>query len=528
MSSLVPVTGGRVSNHLRVMTVLENVSDIAMRLLREQEALSSGRAIRTPSVDPIGASLAMGFQNLIEHKEQYLSNVNAAVNFLDVTDQALGELNDLIIQARTIGLGEIGDSANATTREASGEQIQSILGQCIALANRQYDRRYIFGGSLSGTAPCVATGGGVAFLGNSDDILVNVDTSLSLPINVSGVDLFGAHTAEVVGTVDLDPTVTADTLLADLNGGTGVPAGEITVSDGFFTMTVDLTDARTIGDVMGRINNAFPPGSVTAALNATADGITLSSAIPGANITVVDASGSGTAVALGIASPPPGAGPLLVGLDVNPALSLFNQVGQLAAGAGVDLASGVVITNGAYWATVTFGAATTVQDIINAINSSQTYVSARVNDARTGIEVRSCLSGGTFQITENGGTTGADLGILTSGAVRTDGLFDHLVRLRNAMSANDSEEISLMTDALENDLHRLLAVRSDVGARVQQVQVIRDRIDAELVETRMYLSNVMDIDFAETIAEFRMLQATFEASLNVASRVLQLSMLDFM
>jgi len=528
MSSLTPVSGGRVSNNLRAMTALGNLSDIAARLLNYQDALSSGRAITTPSVDPIGATLAMGFQHFIEMKEQYRTNVNAAVNFLDMTDRALGELNNLIIETRAIGLGEIGDNATAATRQAAAEQIQSILSRSIAVANRRHGDRYIFAGSLSSTAPCVASGGGVVFLGNSDEIPINVDTTLALAVNVSGVEVFGARTAEVAGTVDLDPTVTSDTLLSDMNATAGVPPGELVVSDGFFTMTIDLSTARTAGDVMDRINNAFPPGSVTAAINAAGNGLMLSSAWPGASITVADVSGTGTAAALGIASPPPGAGPVLVGLDLDPVLNVLTGVGQLVAGAGVDLASGIVIANGPYSATVTFGAATTVQDIINAINNSGTYVTARINDARTGIEVHSCFSGGTFDITENGGTTGADLGVLTSGPVRTDGLFDHLIRMKNALIANDSDEISAVTAALENDLQRVLTVRSDVGSRVRQVEMIRERIEAELVDTKEYLSNVMDIDFAETLTEFRVLQTTFEASLQVTSSILQMSLLDFL
>ena len=58
------------------------------------------------------------------------------------------------------------------------------------------------------------------------------DVNQLFQTNVTGADAFGALSAGVSGTADLTPNVTADTNLADLNGGQGVSKGSIVVSDG--------------------------------------------------------------------------------------------------------------------------------------------------------------------------------------------------------------------------------------------------------------------------------------------------------
>jgi flagellar hook-associated protein 3 len=55
----------------------------------------------------------------------------------------------------------------------------------------------------------------------------------------------------------------------------------------------------------------------------------------------------------------------------------------------------------------------TVQDLLNSINGSGAGLDAEINAAQTGIDVRSRVSGSSFSIGENGGTTAAQLGIRT-------------------------------------------------------------------------------------------------------------------
>ena len=87
-----------------------------------------------------------------------------------------------------------------------------------------------------------------------------------------------------------------------------------------------------------------------------------------------------------------------------------------AYGSGVDLdqASGLQIINGSSSPyTIDLSRAVTVDDLLNTLAASPAGVLAEINAQKTGIDVRSRLSGGDFAIGENGGTTAMQLGLRT-------------------------------------------------------------------------------------------------------------------
>ncbi len=97
--------------------------------------------------------------------------------------------------------------------------------------------------------------------------------------------------------------ISANTRLATLNGG--VKAGSIRISaprlpDGtIIPVTLDLTSAATIGDVIGRINTAGL--ALTARVNDTGDGILLTQTSGATPVKIEEVNGGTTAANLGIA-----------------------------------------------------------------------------------------------------------------------------------------------------------------------------------------------------------------------------------
>jgi flagellin-like hook-associated protein FlgL len=98
-----------------------------------------------------------------------------------------------------------------------------------------------------------------------------------------------------------------------------------------------------------------------------------------------------------------------------PVTPLGQAAGTTAHGAGVefDQASGLQIVNGDETYALDISSATTVEDLLNLLNGSGAHLLAEINASRTGIDVRSRLSGADFSIGENGGQTATQLGIRT-------------------------------------------------------------------------------------------------------------------
>jgi flagellin-like hook-associated protein FlgL len=136
---------------------------------------------------------------------------------------------------------------------------------------------------------------------------------------------------------------------------------------------------------------------------------------PTDNISVNEVSGGSTASDLGIQlSAGTGAGNPLTGSGINPKVTGLTTLASLKGGAGIDTA-GLIITNGQSSATIDLSGATTVEDLLNAINGSDVAVRAEINAAGTGINILNPTQGTTMSIAENGGTTAADLGVRSFG-----------------------------------------------------------------------------------------------------------------
>ena len=402
------VTIPRVSNMLRSQLILSNLNQTSINLLRIQSQLSSGRRILSPSDDPYDATVAGQLQSFLEQKARFQKNAQNATGVLSTADAALGQASDLIVQAHTIGLEEIGAIATPETRRSAAAIVDELLRELISIGNTQFGGRYIFAGRDTLTAPFESLGNGVYFGGDTGEVSVSIDYSSASSTTVDAAAALGAVSIEVQGSEDLNPIVTLDTLISDLNGGHGVNPGSIIISDGTGVYTVDLSNAATVSDVITAINSGTPP-AITASILMSGEGLQINA--PGGSLTVTNALGGSIATDLGIFRTTP-VGPVLVGDDIEPVITPLTP---LAAMSSVDWASGMQIKNGSTEATLDFTGCLTVQDVLHRINGAGLYVKAHINEAGDGIDIVSRLSGSSLQIGENGGTTAANLGLRTMG-----------------------------------------------------------------------------------------------------------------
>ncbi len=405
-SAVRPTNVSRVTMQMQTSLLLNNINSNNSDLLKIQTQLTTGLKIARPSDDPAGASTIMHLDSFLEQQQQYISNINYAHDYIVSTDNALSQAVDLLSEAYAMALGTVGRSADEA--ESNAVVIEQIMEQMISLGNTTSRGSYIFGGQNSTTAPFAAYQNGVIFTGNVDDKETQVSKDNIVGFNVNGDNAFGALSSQVQGTADLDPDITAQTLLSDLNGylGEGIRLGSILINDGT-QYQIDLSDSVTVGDVINTINNEA--ATITAAIGA--DGTSLELSSSAGNISVSEVGSGYTARDLGIQGNPGAA--VLSGQDVDARLSLTTPVTALAGGAGIDLNNGLLISNSMVdsSAPLTFTSAQTLGDILRTINTADLGVRAEINDETTGINILNQLSGSEMRIGENGGTTAADLGI---------------------------------------------------------------------------------------------------------------------
>ena len=388
---------------------LDQINTTQQQLMDTQNQLSTGHRISQPGDDPGAASVVMQLNRTLQQQNTYNANLKHAQSQLGEVDSTLGDLSNLLTQAQTIASQNVGSDVTASERQAAAQIVQTLYTQAVSTGNTQFEGSYLYGGDKSNQPPFVSVAGGVKFVGSTTVLNNTADDSTMLPFQVNGATVFGALSSRVTGAANLTPSLTPATRVSDLQGatGTGIQLGTIQLGNGTSSKLVDLSTADSIQDVAGAINSAAV-GNITASI--TGNHLVLSTTGTD-NITVNEVGGGSTAAGLGILqSTGAGAGVSVTGASVQPQVTLLTPLSSLNNGAGID-PTGLTITNGQATATISFAGANTVQDLLNRINSSAAHVQAQINATGTGIDILNPVQGTQMTISENGGTTAADLGV---------------------------------------------------------------------------------------------------------------------
>ncbi len=412
--SIVGVGMGSISNSLIASQNTHNINSLMQQLQQLDQEVSTGLAFNLPGQNPTATAAILPLQQNISQQTTYQNSLTTDLGFLNDTDTSLQTVATSLNQATSLLLAGIGATATPAQNQAAATQVGSIISGLVNIANSTFQGQYLFGGSEAKQPPFqVTSSGAILYTGNQASINSQVGSGLVLPNNISGVTAFGAISTPVGS--DLNPAVTSQTSLSSLNNGRGVPTGLIQVtltptSGPATTATIDLSQARTVGDVQQAIQNAFPPGAVTVGISASppADALTISPAA--GTVAVSDLNGGSTAKSLGIAG---AAAASITSGDLNPTLNLLTPLSALNGGAGIDTTDGLILSDGTNQQTVSLAGDTTVQDVLNSLQAADPNLMVGINAAGNGLAISTRLSGVNFSIGENGGTTATDLGIRT-------------------------------------------------------------------------------------------------------------------
>jgi flagellar hook-associated protein 3 FlgL len=189
---------------------------------------------------------------------------------------------------------------------------------------------------------------------------------------------------------------------------------------------------------------------------------------------------------------------------------------------------------------VRVAAGDTANDVIDKINSAGLELRA----SKIGPDYLSLHTTSPHQIwleDIEGGTVLRDLGLVSgmdskppnnyaeTATVSGMNLFDVVIKLRNDLYSADQLEIGgrdlgMIDETMEN----LLRHRSDVGARTNRLDEQSKKIAWDQTYMTELLGKSEGIDFAETIMNLKWQETVHQYALNVGSRVIKQSLLDFL
>ncbi|MBN8455903.1 S41 family peptidase [Accumulibacter sp.] len=256
----IPGNLSRVPTMMASRMSLSTIAGTTRDMLRVQEEIVTGKRLNRPSDDVVGTSAASVIDDILERREQRLSNLAQADAVVSSLDAALGDLSDLVLEAKSVGLSQIGIGSDASTRENQAQVIDAILNAAVDIANRSQRGIHFFGGSAHAQAPIEGLYGALRYVGQGKGMVADLPLGDDLRITMGGDQAYGALSARVEGFADLNPGLTAATRLSDLGGarGQGIAKGSLTVTVNAVQIDVDLSDADTIGDVTSALQAAMP------------------------------------------------------------------------------------------------------------------------------------------------------------------------------------------------------------------------------------------------------------------------------
>lgn len=339
----------------------------------------------------------------------------------------------------------------------------------------------------------------------------------------------GSPTRSVTGQ-DLDPILTPRTRLADLAGGAGVNlSGGITITNGPRTATLSFADAVTVEDVLNAIHQA----DVGVWARIAGDGRTLEvvNRLSGGDLTIGE-NGGLAATVLGIRS-----------MYAGTKLSTLHDGRGVSTVAGDDFR---IITRSDTTIDIDLDAldlgTATIQDVIDLINArAGGAVTASHNLFGNGIRlVDNTLGSGVFRVEKlnlspaidglglNASSTGGVLSGRDVNPVRVDSVFTGLLELRDALQRDDSRGVSRAAERFGRVLSGMQQIQGELAARARGMQDRAARVEAEVSATQVMNSDVRDADLSEAIIRFQQLQTALQANMATASRVLGLSLIDYL
>lgn len=459
--TLARTTSIQMSDQLR-----SNLRRTQLDLADLQQQLSTGLHLARPSDEPGRTSAVLVLQEAIEARTQHQRNLTHGLGLLNNVDQSLADASAILIQAQSIASSQVGIGSDRDTREAEATVIDAQIRALVDIGNRQFQNISLFGGDLGAAEHgnvFVDLLGGVRYVGSTSNLQADVGHGGPLGVNLTGDAAFGALSTRVLGRVDIDPLATAQTRISDVRGAQrlGVRLGALLLNVDGTGINIDLAGADTLGDVATRVQAGIDSVDPAAGTLGLAGGGFELSAAGGHTITITDPSTGETAADLGLLLSATGS--TVAGADLDPRLTARSTLADL--GAPIDFASGMTVTHGGTTRLADFATAATVEDLANEINRLGVGLRLQINEAGTGLNLVSEVSGPSLSVSENGGTTAADLGLRTFGndtrleqfrfglGVQTAaGLDDFEIRLHDghavAVNIDGLETVSQVLDAI--------------------------------------------------------------------------------
>ncbi|PWW37437.1 MULTISPECIES: flagellar hook-associated protein FlgL [Paenibacillus] len=109
-----------------------------------------------------------------------------------------------------------------------------------------------------------------------------------------------------------------------------------------------------------------------------------------------------------------------------------------------------------------------------------------------------------------------------------DNLFVIMNTIMKALSDGDQKELSNQLDNIDSRMDKMLAIRSEIGAKTNRVDLMMGRLDDLGINLTDLQSKVEDADYAELAMQSKIQENIYNASLSAGAKIISPSLVDFL
>jgi flagellar hook-associated protein 3 len=482
----------RVTTEIQAQLAIANVQSSYNRMTQLQNQITSGNQINSASDNPTG--MVQILQNNTQNAQLStdLTTIQNASNVLQTSVSALTSAQSTLTSA----INEAQTAANATTSStaysALSSQVNAALNQLLGLANTQLsDGTYIFGGTASNKAPFDITSTnssgqatGISYQGNQQSSQAIVGKGLTVNTLISGSSVFQPN----IG----GPTTYTGTTGAQAGTGTDTGTGQGTLS-----VQHTLT--------------TFAGNSGVAAGTSSATGDTIIGPSGANNLVINDTSGTGTSGTVSLNGGTPVA---FTSSDTN--LQVTGPNGEIVYvdtsnitpgfdGTVALTATGTLSTDG--------GVTSTPIDF-----SSNQAITNSTTGATTNVNSSNIRQAGSAQLNYPGQ---ADL-------------FKTLMNLRDTIANTQGLSSTQRAATIDQQVATLQKINTSLSAplgtqsaQAQFVSNLQTRTTALQTSVQQATSTLQSTDMATAIVQLQQQQTLYQAGLQIAAGLNQLSLSNY-
>jgi len=181
----------RISTQSFYAQSMSSLGSQQQQLFRIQQQLAAGTKFLTAADDPVAAARALGVSQSMAESAQYATSRSRAMLSLSQEETALKSATSIMQNMKTLAVQAGNGTLSDADRASLATTLQGNLDQLVNVANADDGNgQFLFAGFKSASQPFVAGAGGVQYMGDQGQRLMQIDVSRQMSTTDDGRSVF--------------------------------------------------------------------------------------------------------------------------------------------------------------------------------------------------------------------------------------------------------------------------------------------------------------------------------------------------